>query len=130
MELLWPNGRTPVLDFAHDDVGTSQFHPLHSQVRQTRFNRSSINADLYITGHRHTWGLMITEMQGRMIWMCRARGFKDYADYETVKGFEIQKPGHTVTSVFNPNAYTETGFVSCFAEPEEAAEFLTYMRGR
>jgi len=28
------------------------------------------------------------------------------------------------------NALTETGFISCFAEPEEAAEFLTYKRQR
>ena len=45
-------------------------------------------------------------------------------------GFEIQKLGHTITAVFDPNAITETGFISCFAEPEEAAEFLTYKRGR
>ena len=46
--------------------------------------------------------------------------------------FEIQKQGHTITAVFDPDAYTytETGFISCFAEPEEAAEFLTYKRGR
>ena len=55
--------------------------------------------------------------------MCRARGFKDHGDYETVKGFEIQKLGHTITAVFDPNAITETGFISCFAEPEEADEF-------
>ena len=47
-----------------------------------------------------------------------------------VKGFEIQKQGHTTTAVFDPSAYTETGFLSCFAEPQEAAEFLTYKRGR
>jgi len=47
-----------------------------------------------------------------------------------LRGFEIQKLGHTITAVFDPNAYTETGFISCFAEPEEAAEFLTYKRGR
>jgi len=44
--------------------------------------------------------------------------------------FEIQGLGHTITAVFDPNAITETGFISCFAEPEEAAEFLTYKRGR
>ena len=32
--------------------------------------------------------------------------------------------------IFDPNADTETGFLSCFAEPQEAAEFLTYKRGR
>ena len=35
----------------------------------------------------------------RCIWMCRARGFKDHGDYETVKGFEIQKLGHTITAI-------------------------------
>ena len=69
VELRWPNGRTAVLDCAHDHVGTSQFHPLHGQVRQARFKRSSINADLFIAGHRHTWGLMTTEIQGRVVWM-------------------------------------------------------------
>ena len=44
--------------------------------------------------------------------------------------FEIQRLGHTITAVFDPNAITETGFISCFAEPSEAAEFLTYKRGR
>ena len=61
---------------------------------------------------------MITEMQGRVVWMCRA------------KGLEIQRIGHTIMAEFDPNAYTKTGFLSCFAEPQEAAEFLTYKRGR
>ena len=130
VELQWPNGRKAVLDIAHDHVGTSQFHPLHGQVRQARFNHSGKAADLYISGHRHTWGLMSTEMQGRVVWMCRARGFKDHGEYEVVKGFEAQKLGHTITAIFDPSADTETGFLSCFAEPQEAAEFLTYKRGR
>ena len=32
--------------------------------------------------------------------------------------------------VLDSNAITETGFISCFAEPLEAAEFLTYKQGR
>ncbi len=28
--------------------------------------------------------------------------------------------------VLDPNAITETGFISCFAEPSEEAEFLAY----
>ena len=45
---------------------------------------------------------MSTEMQGRVVWMCRARGFKDFDEYETVKGFEVQRLGHTITPVFEP----------------------------
>ena len=39
---------------------------------------------------------------------------------------KIQHLGHTITAVFDPNAITETGFISCFVVPQEAAEFLTY----
>ncbi|MDC0191266.1 hypothetical protein OAJ77_08580 [Rhodospirillales bacterium] len=38
--------------------------------------------------------------------------------------------GHTITAIFDPSADTETGFLSCFAEPQEAVEFLTYKRRR
>ena len=40
--------------------------------------------------------------------MCRARGFKDHGEYETVEGFEIQMQGHTITAVFVSNDYTKT----------------------
>ena len=56
--------------------------------------------------------------------MCRAKGFKDHGEYEVVKGFEAQMIDHTITAIFDPSADTETGFLSCFAEPQEAAEFL------
>ena len=69
-------------------------------------------------------------MQGRVVWMCRARGLKDFDEYETVKGFEVQRLGHTITAVFEPDAVSETGFISCFAEPQVSAESLTYKRGR
>jgi len=70
-------------------------------------------------------------MQGRVVWMCRARGFKDHGEYETIKGFEVLKLGHTITAIFDYSAHAETGFISCFAEPLEAAtEFLIYKRGR
>jgi len=56
---------------------------------------------------------------------CVCWGFKDHGEYEVVKGFEAQKLGHTITAIFDLSADTETGFLSCFSEPEEAAEFLT-----
>ena len=52
---------------------------------------------LYIAGHRHTWGLMSTEIQGRVVWVRRANGFKNVNQHETVRGFEVQRLGHTIT---------------------------------
>ena len=48
----------------------------------------------------------------------------------TVKGFEVQRLGHTITAIFDPSTDTETGFLSCFVEPQEAAEYMTYKRTR
>ena len=73
---------------------------------------------------------MSTEMRGRVVWKCRARVFKVHGEYEVVKGFEAQKLGHTITAIFDPSADSETGFLSCFAELQEAAKFLPYKRGR
>ena len=73
---------------------------------------------------------MSTEMQGRFVWICRAGGFKDFDEYQTVKVFEVQRLGHTVTAVFDPDGVSPTGFISYFAEQQEAAELLTYRRGR
>ena len=49
--------------------------------------------------------------------MCRARSFKEFDEYGTVKGFEVQRLGHTSTAVFEPDAVSDTGFISYFAEP-------------
>ena len=52
---------------------------------------------------------------------------KDEANRVKLK---IQHLSHTFTAIFDLNAITETGFISCFAEPQEAVEFLTYKRER
>ena len=54
---------------------------------------------------------------------------EDKDDANRVK-LEIHRLSHTITAVFDPNAITETSFISCFVEPQEAVEFLTYKRGR
>ena len=36
----------------------------------------------------------------------------------------------TITALIEAGAVSETGFNNSFAEPQEAAEFLTYKQGR
>ena len=73
---------------------------------------------------------MSTEMQGRVVHGCRAKGFKGHGEFEEVRGYEAQHPRHTIAVAFDPDPVTATGFISVLAEPQEAAEFLTYKRGR
>ena len=62
--------------------------------------------------------------------MCRAKGFKVDGEHEEVKGFEAKHLGHTIMPVFDPDPVSAKGFIAVFADPQEAAEFLTYKRGR
>ena len=43
---------------------------------------------------------------------------------------ELESLNTRVDHVEARDAVSETGFISCFAEPQEAAEFLPYKRGR
>ena len=65
----------------------SKPHAQFEQIKKTH-NKSGLSADIYIAGHRHTWGMMTTELQGRVVHVCRAKGFKGHGEYEEVKGFE------------------------------------------
>ena len=74
--------------------------------------------------------MITTEMRGRVVHTFRAKGFRGHGQFEEVRGYEAQHIGHTITAVFDPDPVSATGFISVFAEPQEAAEFLTYKRGR
>ena len=41
----------------------------------------------------------------------------------------LQRLGHTITAVFEPDAVSETGFISCFAEPGNGRASLRHHQG-
>ena len=50
------------------------------------------------------------EIQGRVVWMCRARVFKNHGEYDAVKEFEVQRLGDTIIAIFDPRAESVTDF--------------------
>ena len=80
---------------------------LHGQVKEARCDKSGLSADIYIAGHRHTWGIMKTEMQGTVVHICRAKGFKGHGESREARGFAAQLLDHTTTAVFDsdPKGY-------------------------
>ena len=76
---------------------------LHGQVKDARYDKSGLSADIYIAGHRHTWGMMTTEMQGRVAYMCCAKDLKDRGEWEEARGFEAEHLDHTITAVLDPD---------------------------
>jgi hypothetical protein len=46
------------------------------------------------------------------------------------KGYEEQQYGHAIGVIIDPNETNPAKFVQCFADLEEAAEYLTWKRSK
>jgi hypothetical protein len=124
--LVFSNGRECLIDAAHDHKGHSQWNPVHAQQKASSMGGV---AHLYIAGHRHTWALAQHECEhsGRIYWLARCRGYKHMDHYATLNGFGQQAQGSSVVSVIDPQA-DDINFVRCFADVQEGADYLTFLR--
>ena len=130
LEFCFPKGRSLKVWAAHDMPGHSMWNPLHAQQKRARFTQE---ASLYISGHRHHWALAQyeDEWSNRVYWTARAKGYKtvddDYADR---LGHGQQRYGEAITAVVDPLAESDTAFIVCFANVQEAAEYLEWKRAK
>jgi len=98
---------------------------LHSPLKRAKM--TGHEADLLIAGHRHTFGLAQEqdEHSGRTSWLARARGYKVLDSYANVLGYgQAQNTGESITAICEP----ETGRMTCFADIQMAAGYLTWLR--
>ena len=129
IEVRFPKGRSARIWAAHDMPGHSQWNPLHAQVKRAKFSQE---ANLYISGHKHTWALAQYEDEwtNKVYWAARAKGYKTADDYAQRLGYGEQLYGETITAVFDPLAKSETSFLVCFANVQEASEYLRWKRAK
>lgn len=126
IELVFKNGRSARIWCEHDFKGYSMYNDLHGAQRKAHFNGT---ADLYISGHRHQWGIKSSECgeRDRVYWLAMARGYKYVDNYAEQNGFDVQKEGACIVSIIDPEG-KGTKFISCFPDAEEAASFLRWKR--
>lgn len=128
-QLIFPNGTTWEVDARHDHPGHSMWNKTHAQLRASLFNSG---ADLYIAGHRHSWGLQAVEdvQRNKVVWLARAKGYKTHDHYALVKGFEQQRHGAAITAVVDPRETDPQRRTKLFVSVQEGAEYLTWLRGQ
>jgi hypothetical protein len=126
--LEFSNGVRVNIDAAHDHKGHSQWNALHAQQKASMMGGI---AHVYIAGHRHNWAIAHHECPhtNRIYCLARARGYKEIDDFARLHGFGEQKFGASVTIIIDPRA-NELNRVRCFADLEEAAQYLTYLRAK
>lgn len=88
-------------------------------------------ADIFACGHKHSWAINQSENANRdyVYHLIRSRGYKAIDQYADNLGYASQKYGATITAVIDPIA-EGVKRIRCFADLEEAAEFLRWKRER
>lgn len=125
--LKFTNDREARIWAAHDFPGHSQWNTMHAAQKAAHMKDW---AHLYICGHKHNWALHQEESASKefVYWLGRARGYKFIDDYGEKLGHASQQEGASIVSVFDPEAENMVSFLQCFADVQEAADYLTYKR--
>lgn len=128
-QLTFPNGRPCRIWAAHNFSGNSIWNSLHGPQRTAH---TKAEAHIYACGHLHNWAIHQEESASRdfTYWLVRSRGYKTIDEYAEKLGHGSQDEGATVVAVIDPAARSEAGFVTCFSDMEEGADFLTFKRKR
>lgn len=113
---------------AHDFPGHSMWNSLHAPQKTAHMKDW---AHIYACGHTHNWALHQEESASRdfVYWLARSRGYKYLDGYAERLGHQSQKHGASVMAVINPQGSSDVTRVQCFADIEQGAEYLKYLRG-
>jgi hypothetical protein len=128
LELAFPGGKTVRIHARHDFPGHSQFNPNHGLAREHLFGqRDHIN----IAGHRHTDSVTGTPSpEGYVHWGFRVSGYKAMDDYPKSLNLQEMKMAPTVGLLIDVNAKHKAETIKPFWDLQEAADVLTWKRGR
>ena len=127
IKLAFPNGKEAKVWASHNFPGHSIWNTMHGPQRAAH---TKAEAHLYICGHTHNWALHQEESASRdfTYWLARARGYKYLDEYADVLGHFPQQGGASIVSIIDPHATSESGFVQCFADVNQGARYLTWLR--
>jgi len=130
MRVVLPGDVEFTMNCRHDFPGGSQFNPAHALVRETLFG---FRDHILACGHRHHSGYIPVWHNDprRLCHGFRVGTYKDFDHYAREKGFKEANWARSMAAVIDP-AYAEdpVRFIKPFFNLEEAAEYLTWKRGR
>ncbi len=126
-KLVFPNDRECRIWAAHNFPGYSQWNAMHGLLKAAKMKAP---AHIFAAGHHHNWGLVQEESAARefVFNLVRSRGYKFIDHHAEMLGHDPQQEGASVTAIIDPDSRTESGFVTCFADMDEAVDYLEFKR--
>lgn len=129
LALKFKNGREVRINARHDFSGHSQWNSAHGPAKAAMMG---FRDHILVAGHRHVSGYNILKdpATGLISHAIRVSGYKEHDHYAKVKGFPDGNFAASAVTIIDP--YEECKFcpVTTFFDVQEAAEYLTWKRGK
>ncbi len=125
--LEFSTGARVVVNSRHDFKGSSQWNITHGPLKAAMMGDRD---DIYTCGHLHAGGYqMLVHAGGEISHVCRLSSYKVLDPFKDEHGWRDQ---HLPAALFvlNPAAASPAAKVTVFADPQEGADYLTYLRRR
>ena len=124
--LTHKSGTEARIDASHGRKGSSIWNNLHATLRAAKLGE---NADLYVTGHTHNFGLEDLEIaeKGVSSWLVQLRGYKWHDHYALTGNWAEHQRGASVMAIVDPRPDARRR-VMCFEDVEFAYDVLEWMR--
>lgn len=125
-KLVHPNGTSVGVDASHGRKGSSIWNNLHATLRAAKLGEL---ADIFCTGHTHSYGLEHLEIAERRhdCWLVQLRGYKFMDHFAMVNGFAEHQLGSAVLAIIDPSKDARTR-VQCFEDVERGYRVLELLR--
>lgn len=128
LSLVLPGGAEQVINARHDFPGSSIYNRVQGATKAIRFGGTD---DIYISGHRHTWGQYTEENSlGLISHALQISAYKQVDDFPKKLNLRQLALGAACVTIHDPKAQTPNGRCQVFWDVEQGADFLKYLRKR
>jgi hypothetical protein len=128
--LKFPNGREVRVNARHDHSGSSIWNPAHGPMKAAMLGTRD---HIYVAGHKHesAYSVLKDPISGITMHLMKVASYKVYDRYAKERGFRDNALSPCGLTVINPLLPADhPDMVKVWWEPEEGAEYLTWLRNR
>jgi hypothetical protein len=128
--LRFPNGSEVRINARHDHSGSSVWNPAHGPMKAAIMGTRD---HLYISGHKHhsAYSVLKDAISGITMHTARVASYKIYDRYAKERGFADNTLSPCALTTINPDLPNDhPDLIKIWWQPEEGAEYLTWLRSR
>lgn len=128
--LRFPNGAEVRVNARHDHSGSSIWNPAHGPMKAALMGTRD---HIYVAGHKHesAYSVLKDGISGITMHALKVASYKVYDRFAKDKGFRDNSLSPCAVTTINPNLpLTHPDMIKVFWEPEEGADYLTWLRRR